>query len=142
MRPTGPERNRASAAIVTAVILIAVIVNTRPARAAWDQIARFLSLQGSPEPASASVLSEHETEALDSMPPQSQAELLMERSINHYAGANDEIARRVTGWRGRVTPGPRLGNPFVNRIKSHHLPVPAPAVQGGNAARDLEKTAP
>jgi len=141
MRPTGPERNRASAAIVTAVILIAVIVNTRPARAAWDQIARFLSLQGSPEPASASVLSEHETEALDSMPPQSQAELLMERSINHYAGANDEIARRVTGWRGRITLSSRLDNLFVTGINSDDLRVRAAAIEVDIAARDLEKTA-
>src|SRR5262249_25991167 len=61
------------------------------ARAAWQEIAQFLSLKGKPEPASASVLSEHEIEALDQMTPQKQAELLLERSVNHYHGANEEI---------------------------------------------------
>ena len=52
--------------------------------------------QGRSNPVSANVLSEHELEVLDSMSPQAQAELLLERSINHFRGANEQIvlARR------------------------------------------------
>src|SRR5215470_18922 len=84
------------------VLIIGLFISTGKARAAWDEIAQFLSLKGKPEPASANVLSEHEIETLDQMSPQSQAQLLLERSINHYKGANDEIAERVDRWRGKI----------------------------------------
>src|SRR5258708_39600517 len=77
------------------LVLGSVLVGTGSAHAAWEQISKILSLTGKPEPASANVLSEHEIEGLDKMPPQSQAELLLERSINHFNGANEQIASRV-----------------------------------------------
>ena len=98
--PVGRWRVFAFAA--AGVLLAMLFVGTRTARAAWQEIAQLLSLHGKPEPASANVLSEHEIEGLDGMPPQSQAELLLERSINHYRGANDQIAARVESWRGKI----------------------------------------
>ena len=86
-----------------AFLLGSIAAGSGSLRAAWEPIARFVSLQDPPRPASANVLSEHEISALDDMPPQSQAELLLERSINHYRGANDQIAARVNRWRGRIT---------------------------------------
>src|SRR5947209_1371618 len=88
---------------ITAVAAAAFIVGMIAAgsgtlRAGWDPIARFISLQSPGPPASANVLSEHELAALSSMPPQNQAELLLERSINHYAGANQQIAARADRW--------------------------------------------
>jgi hypothetical protein len=65
----------------------------------------FSAVKAKPQPASANVLSEHELEGLDRMAPQSQAELLLERSINHYRGANDQIAERAGGWRGNIKLG-------------------------------------
>jgi len=59
------------------------------------------------QPTSAGVLSEHEIAALDSMTPQQQAELLVERSINHFVGATTQIERRADNWRGRAE-GARL----------------------------------
>jgi hypothetical protein len=56
------------------------------------------------------VLSEHEIETLNSLPAQAQAELLLERSINHYQGANEQIASRVSRWRGNIALGERLNN--------------------------------
>ena len=64
-------------------------------------LARVSAGEAGAQRSSASVLSEHEIEVLDSMSPQSQAELLLERSINHFRGANDQIAARVDGWRGK-----------------------------------------
>jgi hypothetical protein len=52
-----------------------------------------------PQPTSAGVLSEHHLEVLDSMPPQAQAEFLIERAINRYRGAHQEILARAAGWR-------------------------------------------
>ena len=141
MQTTGPERSRTTLVVAGAVVCILVVANTGSARAAWEEISRFLSLQGKPEPASASVLSEHEIEALDAIPAQAQATLLLERSINHYAGANDQIAARVKRWRGKITLDERLNSLFVTGINSDDLRVRAAAIEIDIAARNLEKTA-
>ena len=134
-------RSRTTFAAVGGVLLAAIfLIGTGAARASWEQIFHFLSLAGKPEPASANVLSEHEIEALDSMPPQSQAELLLERSINHYAGANEQIVPRVKRWRGKLTLNDRLNNLFVTAINSDDLRVRAAGIEVNIAARNLEKT--
>ena len=126
--------------IGTTVIVAAILLaGSGTVRAAWEQIALFLSLQGPPEPASASVLSEHELEELDAMSPQAQAELLLERSINHYRGANEQIEKRVARWRGRIKLGSRLNNLFVTAINSDDLRVRAAGIEVDIAARNLEK---
>jgi hypothetical protein len=86
--PVSPERlvaarrSRATFAAIACVLVAAIlVVGTGAARAGWEQISHFLSLRGMPVVASANVLSEPEIEALDSMSPQNQAELLLERSI-------------------------------------------------------------
>jgi len=96
-------------------------------------------LHGKPEPASANVLSEHETETLDQMTPQAQAELLLERAINHYRGANDEIAKRVDGWRGKLTMQNRLQSLYGTAINSDDLRVRAASLEIDMASRNLEK---
>jgi hypothetical protein len=85
-------------------------------------------------------LSEHEIEVLDEMTPQAQAELLLERSINHYRGANDQIAARVDGWRGKIKLDDRLNNLFMTALNSSDLRVRAAAIEVDVAARNLEKT--
>ena len=92
------------------------------------------------EPTSAAVLSEHELEALDSMTPQSQAELLLERSINHFRGANAQIAARADRWRGRITSTARLENLFITAINSDDLQVRVAGIETNVAARNLEKS--
>ena len=123
------------------VLIIGFFMSTGKARAAWDEIAQLLSLKGKPEPASANVLSEHEIETLDQMSPQSQAQLLLERSINHYKGANDEIAERVDRWRGKIKLDQQLDSLFMTALNSGDLRVRAAAIEIDIAARDLEKSA-
>ena len=77
MQTTGPEKNPTALWAVGIVLVLTLVATTSTARAAWTEIARFLSLTGKPEPASANVLSEHHLEGLDSMPPQAQAEFLL-----------------------------------------------------------------
>jgi HEAT repeat protein len=101
-------------------------------------------MRGSHTPAqqhqvSGSVLSEHETEVLDSMAPQHQAELLLERSINHYRGANAQIDARASAWRGNITLNDRLNNLFLTAINSDDLAVRGAALEIDIAARNLDK---
>ena len=138
--PDSPRSAWRVIALTAGGLLLALSVATPTARAAWQEIAQFLSLQGEPERASANVLSEHEIEALDQMTPQHQAELLLERSINHYRGANQQIAARVERWRGKIKLEDRLNNLFTTGLNSGDLRVRAAAIEVNIAARDLEKT--
>jgi HEAT repeats len=122
-----------------AFLLGTIAAGSGTLRAAWEPIARFVSLQDAPKAASANVLSEHEIEALGEMPPQSQAELLLERSINHYRGANQQIAARVGGWRGHITLDGRLHDLFITAINSDDLTVRVAGIEVDIAARNLTK---
>ena len=144
--PPSAEKSSASRrifrvnALASLALLGGLFVSTGTARAAWQEVAQLLSLGGKPEPASANVLSEHEIEVLDQMPPQSQAELLLERSINHYRGANDEIAERVHGWRGKIQLDQKLESLFMTALNSDDLRVRAAAIEVDIAGRNLEKS--
>ena len=130
---------RATAVAAAAFLLGTIAAGSGTLRAAWEPIVRFISLGDPPQPASANVLSEHEIAALEEMPPQSQAELLLERSINHYRGANEQIAARVGSWRARVTLSQRLNNLFMTAINSDDLTVRVAGIEIDIAARDLTK---
>ena len=136
MRPMSWRTTTLAAA---AFLLGTVAAGSGSLRAAWEPIVRFVGLQDAPKPASANVLSEHEIAALGEMSPQNQAELLLERAINHYRGANDQIAARVGGWRGRITLEGRLNNLFVTAINSDDLTVRVAGIEVDIAARNLTK---
>jgi HEAT repeat protein len=74
------------------------------------------------------------------MPPQAQAELLLERAINHYQGANEQIASRVKSWRGALTLEGKLNHLFVTAINSSDLTVRVAGIEVDIAARGLVKS--
>src|SRR5436190_6078506 len=121
-------------------VLLLFGVQPSSAQSIWDQVAEFIGLRGKPEPASANVLSEHEIAELDRMSPQDQATLLLERSINHYRGANDQIAKRVAGWQGKVYIVNELGSLFSTALYSDDLRVRAAAIEIEVASYNLPKS--
>jgi len=130
---------RTTSLAASAFMLGAMAAGAGSLRAAWEPMARFIGLDQPPAAASANVLSEHEIDALDGMPPQQQAELLLERSINHYRGANAQIAARVTKWRGRITVDNRLRELFMTAINSDDLTVRVAGIEVDIAGRNLVK---
>jgi hypothetical protein len=137
--PRGPSFVFPGILIVSGIIVL-LFATSRPARAAWHELAGWFSLQGEPVKTSAAVLSEHEIEVLDSLPPQAQAELLLERSINHFNGANDQIAARVAGWAGKLNiEKSRLRDLFMTALNSDDLRVRVAAIEVDIAARKLQK---
>jgi HEAT repeat protein len=131
---------RTVALVAAAFILGTIAAGGSSLGAAWAPVARLIGLQDPPVPASANVLSEHEIEALDTMPPQSQAELLLERSINHYRGANEQIAQRVDSWQGRLKIEGRLNELFTTAINSDDLTVRIAGIEVDIAGRHIEKS--
>lgn len=90
--------------------------------------------------ASASVLSEHHLEALPSMSPQEQAEFLLERAINRYQGATDEIAARSASWLGRIKSTSRLESLFRLAINSDDMRVRIAAIEVNVSNRGLARS--
>ena len=132
--------NWRTATLATAAVLLgSIAAGSGTLRAALEPIARFVSLQDPPKPASANVLSEHEIAALNGMPAQSQAELLLERAINHYSGAVQQIAARVDRWRDHITLDGRLHDLFVTAINSDDLTVRVAGIEIDIAGRHLTK---
>ena len=74
------------------------------------------------------------------MTPQGQAEFLLERSMNHYEGANREIERRVRGWRGKLKKSDHFESLFRLAINSDDLRVRAAAIEIDVVVRGLEKS--
>jgi HEAT repeats len=124
---------------VAAGVLLAVPFATGSARTAWTEIAHFLSLHGKPVLASPAVLSQHEIERLDHQSSQKQAELLLERAINHYEGANDQIAARVDGWHGRLKVSSQLDSLITTALNSDDLRVRAAGIEVDLAAMGVAK---
>jgi HEAT repeat protein len=88
---------------------------------------------------SAAVLSSHHLEALKSVPPQQQAELLLERAINGYRGASEELVARSAGWLGQIATTPRFESLFRMAINSDDMRVRIAAVEANASARGLER---
>lgn len=126
---------------LAALALVLLSLNTESVKAAWAEMRLALGLAGEPVTAGPPRFSEHELEALDSLPPQVQAQRLLERAVNHYQGAAGEIERRVDGWRGKIRLDQQLYALVRTALNSNDLRVRAAALEVDLAARNTPKTA-
>ena len=138
--PAGSLRSLRVLAVLVGILFALPFIFTGTVHATWDEIAQLLSIKGKPKPASPALLSEHEIEGLNNASPQSQAELLLERAINHYDGASDQIAGRVDGWHGKLQMTPSLHSLFTTALNSNDLRVRAAAIEVDLAALNVSKT--
>ena len=127
-------------AVAAGALLGLAFVSGGTVQAAWTEISQFLSLQGKPEPASPAIMSQHELEKLDNTSHQHQAELLLERAINHYDGANDQIAARADNWRAHLKLSTQLNSLITTGLNSNDLRVRAAAIEVDLAAINVAKT--
>src|SRR5260370_7789527 len=89
IRPRTPRRGARLFAVVGFGLAIAISAGSDPAPI------RAAQLKSAPLPASAPKLSDHEIEALPSMSPQQQAQLLLDRAINPSQSPIDLINQTV-----------------------------------------------
>ncbi len=138
-RPVGPSGGRWRVLAALAIgVLCALLFVARGT--AWEAVSQLLSVRGKPEPASGAVLSDHEIERLDRASPQSQAELLLERAINHHQGASDQLAARVDGWHGKLKSTSALQSLISTALNSDDLRVRAAGIEVDLAALNVGKT--
>src|SRR6188474_1033163 len=86
-------------------------------------------------------LSEVEREIVAALPPQQQAERLLQYAISHHVGATDEIKARVREWRGTITTTPAMETLLDVARNGADLRVRAAAIELELAAANLAKTA-
>lgn len=89
----------------------------------------LLQLVGPPVAASSGALSEHDLEEINAMPPQDQATRLLEKTINHYRGAAEEISKRVEGWTGKIQSSKELEDMTNTAYFASDLRVRAAALE-------------
>jgi hypothetical protein len=142
IRPETPQIGVRFVAMLGLTGLLFLLAVSHPAtiRAAWTEIESIIQLKSTPLPASPARLSEHESESLDSMTPQKQAQLLLERAVNHYDGAIELIDLHVGGWYGRLKLDPHFNGLLDAAINSNDLRVRAAAIEIYLAAYNLPKT--
>ena len=99
----------------------------------------LLQLHGPPVAASSATLAEHEMEQINAMAPQDQVTRLLERTINHYKGAGDEIAKRTDGWTGKIHSTADLQTMTNTAYFSNDLRVRAAALEIWLAEYNLRK---
>jgi HEAT repeat protein len=118
-----------------------VAVNPAPVKAAWAEFERIMQLKSDPLQASPAKLSDHEIEGLSALAPQQQAQLLLERAINHYEGAIELIDKNVPSWYGRleVQKGPLAGLLYT-AINANDLRVRAASLEVTLAGYNLAKS--
>src|SRR3954468_1074434 len=139
---TAGQQRRLKLIVVPAVLFLLLgllYLKSDTVHAAWADLKVSLGLAGAPVAASPANLSEHESEELDGLPAQVQAQRLLERAINHYAGAAEQIEKRVDGWRGHIQEDQQLWALVTTALNSNDLRVRAAALELDMAARGTSK---
>jgi hypothetical protein len=85
-------------------------------------------------------LSEVEAELVAALPPQGQAERLLQYAISHHLGATNAVRARVNQWRGVIVLEPALNTLLDVARNGADLRVRAAAIEIELAARGLSKT--
>ena len=85
-------------------------------------------------------LSEVEAEMVAALPPQQQAERLLQYAISHHVGATDEIKARVNRWRGAIKTTAAMETLLDVARNGADLRVRAAAIELELAAMNIAKT--
>jgi HEAT repeat protein len=86
-------------------------------------------------------LSEVERELIDALPPQHQAERLLQYALSQHVGATDEIKARVKGWRGLITMTPAMATLTDVARNGANLRIRAAAIELELAAMNMARNA-
>lgn len=86
-------------------------------------------------------LSEVERDLVDALPPQQQAERLLQYALSQHVGATDEIKARVKGWRGLITMTPAMETLTDVARNGANLRVRAAAIELELTAMNMARNA-
>lgn len=125
-------------------VLLAVLLPATPIAAQSlpnEIIGNKIRVPGDKVDGTTAKLSEVERELVDALPPQGQAERLLQYAISQHVGATDEIKARVKGWRGLIKTTPALETLTDVARNGANLRVRAAAIEIELTAMNMARTA-
>jgi hypothetical protein len=126
------------------LLILAVLVPAAPSAAQSlpnEIVGHKIRVPGDKVDGTTEKLSEVERLIVEALPPQQQAERLLQYAISHHVGATDEIKARVRDWRGTITTTPAMQTLLDVARNGADLRVRAAAIELELAAANMAKTA-
>lgn len=124
-----------SSAIVFPVIFC-ILLKPTAAQAAWMTFTHIMQIEGHGGKGRPFEISSAD---LATLPPQQQAELLLEAAVNQSSGAAEQISGHANSWRGRLKTTPKLSSLLDRALNSSDLDVRASAIETELAESNLAK---
>ena len=135
-----PHRGPLAAVVIAAVFVSVLVGHAGTARAAWGHLGDLLgTAQPSARDGVLDFASTKSVNQLNGLQPQKQAETLLELAIGDSGAANQEIAQRVGGWRGKLSLDAQLGTLTAAALNSNDLQVRQSGIEVQLAAYGLAK---
>jgi len=126
---------------VIAGIVLAALVAAASARGMLPSIAQLLSKREKTQPVSPrAMLSSLDLAQLEKESAQNQAQILLDRAVNHHEGAIDQIQSKVSGWQGKIRLTPKLNSLITSAFDSRDLRLRAAAIDVDLAALNVART--
>jgi hypothetical protein len=126
------------------LLILAALVHAAPCAAQSlpnEIVGHEIRVPGDKVEGTTAKLSEVERDLVEALPPQRQAERLLQYAISHHVGATDEIRARVGKWRGVIRTSPALETLLDVARNGANLRVRAAAIEIELAAMNMAKTA-
>ena len=130
--------------VLARLLILAALVPATPSAAQSlpnEIVGHKIRVPGDKVEGTTEKLSEVEREIVEALPPQQQAERLLQYAISHHVGATDEIKARVKGWRGTIATSPAMATLLDVARNGANLRVRAAAIEIELAAANMAKTA-
>jgi hypothetical protein len=128
------------ASVVALPLAFFVALKPTSARVVWERFARMIELKGAGRIATAAKFPATTDVNLAALPPQAQAELLLEEATSDYDTAGAQLSTHMDGWHGQLTMSPRLTSLLDSGLNSPDLRVRGAAIEMELVAYDLPKT--
>jgi len=126
------------------VLILAALVPAAPGAAQSlpnEIVGHKIRVPGDKVEGTTEKLSEVERLIVEALPPQQQAERLLQYAISHHVGATDEIKARVREWRGVIATSPAMATLLDVARNGADLRVRAAAIEIELAVASMAKTA-
>lgn len=134
------HRGPLAAVVIVAVLVSVLIGHASTARAAWEHLGDLLgTAQPSTRDGVLDLASTKSIAQLNGLQARKQAETLLELAIGDSGAANQEIAQRVNGWRGKLSLDSQLGTLTTAALNSNDLQVRQSGIEVQLAAYGLAK---
>jgi len=121
-------------AIVMGILLAGLVVSMTKAHPVGPKLPSFSADRGASSPVSA-----RDSQQLDRLKPQRQAEALLELAVGRSDGAVDQISSRVDRWQGKLKWDSQIATLTTAALNSSDLRVRQSGIEVELAAYGLEK---